>query len=137
MASECRADNLSLVEKPVTGPSDHFLDKDDVRLTNADWQSKLQNEIETRFNVKGRDLFRSPHRFVVTLKFRVSRDKSISNVEIIPLNLKYYRSVGRGLLLKILKNLEGTEALVYPDSSPTNFIDVEMQIDKTYRLIAK
>jgi len=67
----------------------------------------------------------------------VNKDGSLSKVELVPVDLKKYRTVGRIILLKVLKNIERTSVLNFPEEYSGDFIEVEMIIDRTYQLIAR
>lgn len=135
------AGNTIFTDKQIADKNTgHLLSQKKEELSvehKAQWQLNLQREIEAQFDTEGRKFFVSPKHFNCSLKFRVNKDGSLSKVELVPVDLKKYRTIGRIILLKVLKNIERTSVLNFPEEYSGDFIEVEMIIDRTYQLMAR
>jgi hypothetical protein len=103
---------------------------------DREWQENLQQQLEMRFDAKGRDIFHlHDSRFACDLKFRVNRSGTITNVEITPVG-DYCEDAGVFLLKNVIVSMEGEKFLKLPDKK-RSYLDVEIHFDRVYKLISK
>lgn len=111
---------------------------EEVRDPETIWKESLCQEIERRFDSKGRGFFGTGRRFTCRLSFLVHNDRTITDIEIAPIERKNFHKMGEILLNDILHKLEGTDFVSPPPpvSPPVGPLKIEFVIDKSYKLIS-